>query len=140
VRKNARVCWTSSPLGSGSTPRLLQLTSERLWGSQTHSGPRSLAGIVCAIKGCARIEPAVSVSDSRAVIKLTDPAGHGCARARIHYPYGRAAKWIKRDERGFYYSNADSPPARFYFKTSREAVADLAIEIGVTDEERAGVP
>src|ERR1700730_3069017 len=50
------------------------------------------------------------------------------------------AKWIKRDERGFYYSNADSPPARFYFKTSREAVADLAIEIGVTDEERAGVP
>jgi hypothetical protein len=28
-------------------------------------------------------------------------------------------KSIKRDERGFYYSNADNPPARFYFKTWR---------------------
>ena len=49
------------------------------------------------------------------------------------------AKTIKRDERGFYYSNADNPPARFYFKTGQEAAADLAIEIGVTDEERASV-
>jgi hypothetical protein len=49
------------------------------------------------------------------------------------------ANSIKRDERGFYYSNADSPPARFYFKSWREAAADLAIEIGVTDEERASV-
>lgn len=48
-------------------------------------------------------------------------------------------KSIKRDERGFYYSNADSPPARFYFRTWREAAADLAIEIGVTAEERASV-
>jgi hypothetical protein len=28
---------------------------------------------------------------------------------------------------------------RFYFKTWREAAADLAIEIGVTDEERASL-
>jgi hypothetical protein len=49
------------------------------------------------------------------------------------------SKTIKRDERGFYYSNADSPPARFYFKTWREAAADLAAEIGVTDQERTSV-
>jgi hypothetical protein len=44
------------------------------------------------------------------------------------------ARTIKQDERGFYYSNADSPPARFYFRSWREAAADLAIEIGVTDD------
>jgi hypothetical protein len=49
------------------------------------------------------------------------------------------ARSIKRDERGFYHSNADNSLARFYFKTWREAAADLAIEIGVTDEERAAV-
>jgi hypothetical protein len=60
-------------------------------------------------------------------------------RLNVRFIRRRLAKSIKRDERGFYYSNADCPPARFYFKTWQEAAADLAIEIGVTDEERASV-
>lgn len=40
---------------------------------------------------------------------------------------------------GFYYENADNPPARFVFPTWEEAAADLAIEIDVTDAERASV-
>jgi hypothetical protein len=61
------------------------------------------------------------------------------SRLNVRFIRRHFANTIKRDERGFYYSNADSPPARFYFKTWREAAADLAIEIGVTDEERASV-
>jgi hypothetical protein len=60
-------------------------------------------------------------------------------RLNVRFIRKHLTKSIKRDERGFYYSNADSPPARFYFKTWQEAAADLAIEIGVTDEERASV-
>jgi hypothetical protein len=60
-------------------------------------------------------------------------------RHNVRFIRRHLARSIKRDERGFYYSNADSPPARFYFKTWREAAADLAIEIGVTDEERVSV-
>jgi hypothetical protein len=60
-------------------------------------------------------------------------------RLNVRFIRRRLAKSIKRDERGFYYSNADNPPARFYFKTWQEAAADLAIEIAVTDEERASV-
>jgi hypothetical protein len=60
-------------------------------------------------------------------------------RLNVRFIRRRLAKSIKRDERGFYYSNADCPPARFYFKTWREAAADFAIEIGVTDAERASV-
>jgi hypothetical protein len=43
---------------------------------------------------------------------------------------------IKQDTQGFYYENADTPPARFYFDSLEEAAEDLAIEIGVTDTER----
>ncbi len=60
-------------------------------------------------------------------------------RLNVRFIRRHLTKSIKRDERGFYYSNADDPPARFYFKTWREAAADLAIEIGVTDQERASV-
>ena len=60
-------------------------------------------------------------------------------RLNVRFIRRHFAKTIKRDERGFYYSNADSPPARFYFKTWQEAAADLAIEIGVTDQERTSV-
>jgi hypothetical protein len=60
-------------------------------------------------------------------------------RLNVRFIRRHLARSIKRDERGFYYSNADRPPARFYFKTWRQAAADLAIEIGVTDEERASV-
>jgi hypothetical protein len=60
-------------------------------------------------------------------------------RLNVRFIRRHLTKTIKRDERGFYYSNADNPPARFYFKTWQEAAADLAIEIGVTDEERASV-
>jgi hypothetical protein len=60
-------------------------------------------------------------------------------RLNVRFIRRHLVRTIKRDERGFYYSNADSPPARFYFKTWREAAADLAIEIGITDEERASV-
>jgi hypothetical protein len=60
-------------------------------------------------------------------------------RLNVRFIRRHLTKIIKRDERGFYYSNADSPPARFYFKTWREAAADLAIEIGVTEEERASM-
>jgi hypothetical protein len=66
-----------------------------------------------------------------------DPAGFN--HLNVRFIRRHFAKTIKRDERGFYYSNADNPPVRFYFKTWREAAADLAIEIGVTDEERASV-
>jgi hypothetical protein len=60
-------------------------------------------------------------------------------RLNVRFIRRHLTKSIKRDERGFYYSNADSPPARFYFRTWREAAADLAIEIGITEEERASV-
>ena len=60
-------------------------------------------------------------------------------RLNVRFIRKYLAKSIKRDERGFYYSNADSPPARFYFKSWREAAADLAIEISVSDEERASM-
>ena len=40
-------------------------------------------------------------------------------RLNVRFIRRHVAKTIKRDERGFYYSNADSPPARFYFKTWR---------------------
>jgi hypothetical protein len=60
-------------------------------------------------------------------------------RLNVRFIRRHLTKGIKRDERGFYYSNADSPPARFYFKTWREAAADLAVEIGVTDQERTSV-
>ena len=60
-------------------------------------------------------------------------------RLNVRFIRRHLTKSIKQDERGFYYSNADSPPARFYFKTWQEAAADLAIEIGVTDQERASV-
>jgi hypothetical protein len=60
-------------------------------------------------------------------------------RLNVRFVRRHLSKSIKRDERGFYYSNADSPPARFYFKTWREAAADFAIEIGVTDQERTSV-
>jgi hypothetical protein len=63
----------------------------------------------------------------------------GFNRLNVRFIRRHFAKTIKRDERGFYYSNADSPPARFYFKTWRDAAADLAVEIGVTDAERASV-
>jgi hypothetical protein len=60
-------------------------------------------------------------------------------RLNVRFIRRHLSKSIKRDERGFYYSNADDPPARIYFKTWREAAADFAIEIGVTDAERASV-
>jgi hypothetical protein len=60
-------------------------------------------------------------------------------RLNVRFIRRHLTKSIKRDERGFYYSNADCPPARFYFKTWREAAADLAVEIGVTDQERTSV-
>jgi hypothetical protein len=60
-------------------------------------------------------------------------------RLNVRFIRRHLTKTIKRDKRGFYYSNADSPPARFYFKTWREAAADLAVEIGVTDQERTSV-
>jgi hypothetical protein len=60
-------------------------------------------------------------------------------RLNVRFIRRHLANSIKRDERGFYYSNADKPPARFYFKTWRETAADLAVEIGVTNEERASV-
>jgi hypothetical protein len=63
----------------------------------------------------------------------------GFNRLNVRFIRRHFAKTIKRDERGFYYSNADNPPARFYFKTWREAAADLAVEIGVTDQERTSV-
>ena len=49
-------------------------------------------------------------------------------RLNVRFIRRHLTKTIKRDERGFYYSNADSPPTRFYFKTWREAASDLAIE------------
>jgi hypothetical protein len=60
-------------------------------------------------------------------------------RLNVRFIRRHFAKTIKRDERGFYYSNADNPPARFYFKTWREAAADLSVEIGITDQERTSV-
>jgi hypothetical protein len=74
--------------------------------------------------------------------RYRDRAHHDLAwfeRLNVRFIRRHLAKSIKRDERGFYYSNADNPPARFYFKSWREAAADLATEIGVTDEERASV-
>ena len=60
-------------------------------------------------------------------------------RLNVRFIRRHLGRNIKRDERGFYYSNAGDPPARFYFKTWREAAADLAAEIGVTDQERTSV-
>lgn len=74
--------------------------------------------------------------------RYRDRAHHDPAwfeRLNVRFIRRHLTKSIKQDERGFYYSNAGSPPARFYFKSWREAAADLAIEIGVTDEERATV-
>jgi len=67
------------------------------------------------------------------------PSIEALNRAVIRRDFAGSIKTDRRFRLPFYYENADMPPARFRFATWNEAAEDLAVEIDVSDRERASV-
>ena len=67
------------------------------------------------------------------------PSIEALNRAVVRRDFASSIKTGRRFRLPFYYENADMPPARFRFATWNEAAEDLAVEIDVSDRERASV-